>query len=318
MGLELKTNTAVRITVGPLVDPTDGKTAETGLTVTDLSVQIYQIKTDGSAVVRTQFAPTASGGNNDMVLVTSSTDGMYDLELTAAQLNFLGNARITFYDVDAFLVHWIDLQIVSANYFDNKFGSTIETVNVTQLGSSTQSATDLKDFADEGYDPATNKVQGVVLTDTVTTLTGHTAQTADHTAAIADIPTVSEFNARTLPSADYVVTTDTIAGVTTATNLTNAPTSGDLTATMKASVNAEVLDVLNTDTFAEPGDEAPAATTTLVGKIGYLYKFLRNKIETTSTRIHVYDDAGTNKDHSSVISDNGTTFTRGEFGAGDA
>lgn len=33
-------------------------------------------------------------------------------------------------------------------------------------------------------------------------------QTADHTAAIADIPTVSEFNARSLPSADYTVVGD--------------------------------------------------------------------------------------------------------------
>lgn len=43
---------------------------------------------------------------------------------------------------------------------------------------------------------------------TVTTLTGHTAQTADHTAAIADIPTVAEFNARTLVSADYTIVSD--------------------------------------------------------------------------------------------------------------
>lgn len=136
---ELKTNTAVRIPVGPLVDPTDAKTAETALTVTDLSVQLYQIKTDGSAVVRTQFAPTASGGNNDMALVTSSTDGMYDLELTAAQLNWLGTGRITFYDVDGFLVHWIDIHVVSAAYFDFKYGSstvpsdvqTIKTQTVT-------------------------------------------------------------------------------------------------------------------------------------------------------------------------------------------
>ena len=120
---ELKTNTATRIAVGPLVDPTDGKTAETALTVTDLSVQLYQLKTDGTAVVRTQFTPTASSGNNDMVLVSSSTDGMYDLELTASQLNFLGNARICFYDVDAFLVHWIDIHVVTAAYFDFKFGS---------------------------------------------------------------------------------------------------------------------------------------------------------------------------------------------------
>jgi len=111
------------------VDPTDGKTAKTALTVTDLSVQLYQIKNDGSAVVRAQFAPTASGGNNDMALVSSSTDGMYDLELTAAQLNWLGCGRICFYDVDGFLVHWIDISIVSAAYFDWKYGSTIPDVN---------------------------------------------------------------------------------------------------------------------------------------------------------------------------------------------
>lgn len=42
----------------------------------------------------------------------------------------------------------------------------------------------------------------------VNTLTGHTAQTADHTAGIADIPTVSEFNDRSLASDDYTVVSD--------------------------------------------------------------------------------------------------------------
>ena len=51
--------------------------------------------------------------------------------------------------------------------------------NQIQLGGSAQSSTDLKDFADTGYDPATHKVQGVVLTDTVTTYTGNTLQTAN-------------------------------------------------------------------------------------------------------------------------------------------
>ncbi len=44
-----------------------------------------------------------------------------------------------------------------------------------------QSATDLKDFADDGYDPTTNKVQGVVLVDTVTAVTGLTAANLDAT-----------------------------------------------------------------------------------------------------------------------------------------
>jgi hypothetical protein len=43
--------------------------------------------------------------------------------------------------------------------------------DVTQLGGVTQSLTDLKDFADDGYNPATNKVTGVLLVDTTTTNT---------------------------------------------------------------------------------------------------------------------------------------------------
>lgn len=49
--------------------------------------------------------------------------------------------------------------------------ATPGTVDVVSLGGGTQSLTDLKDFADTGYDPATHKVAGVVLTDTCTTNT---------------------------------------------------------------------------------------------------------------------------------------------------
>jgi len=43
--------------------------------------------------------------------------------------------------------------------------------NPVQLGGNSQTLTDLKDFADAGYDPLTHKVQGVVLVDTTTTNT---------------------------------------------------------------------------------------------------------------------------------------------------
>ena len=46
-----------------------------------------------------------------------------------------------------------------------------------------QSAIDLKDFADDGYDPSTNKVQGVVLVDTTTSLT-NAATNGDLTATM--------------------------------------------------------------------------------------------------------------------------------------
>lgn len=56
--------------------------------------------------------------------------------------------------------------------------------NLVQVVNDTQSAADLKDFADAGYDPATNKVQGVVLVDTLTTYTDNTPQTGDSYARI--------------------------------------------------------------------------------------------------------------------------------------
>lgn len=91
---------------------------------------------------------------------------------------------------------------------------------------------------------------------------------------------------------------------------------GSLATQAKADVNAEVVDVVNVDTFAEPGQGAPAATASLAAKIGYLFKAWRNKIETTATEIKVYNDDGTTVGQKSTISDDATTFSRGEFGTG--
>jgi hypothetical protein len=61
--------------------------------------------------------------------------------------------------------------VVTANHYDSMCSTDYKQVDLIQMGGVTQSGTDLKDFADAGYDPATNKVQGVVLVDTVTTNT---------------------------------------------------------------------------------------------------------------------------------------------------
>lgn len=91
---------------------------------------------------------------------------------------------------------------------------------------------------------------------------------------------------------------------------------GSLAAQAKADVNAEVLDVLNTDTFAEPGQGSPAATTSLVAKIGYLYKAWRNKSTTTASEYALYADDATTKDQEAALSDDGTTATKGEVSTG--
>lgn len=109
---------------------------------------------------------------------------------------------------------------------------------------------------------------------------------------------------------------DTVTTATTATNLTNAPTNGDLTAAMKASVNAEVVDALNVDTYAEIGQEAPAATQTIRKMLGYLYKGWRNKSDQTATLYQLYNDDTTTVAQKATVSDDGTTFVKGEVGTG--
>ena len=88
-------------------------------------------------------------------------------------------------------------EVVARFSIENRF------TNVTQINGDATAAANAEAFFDgTGYAGTNNVIP------TVTTLTGHTAQTADHTAGIADIPTVSEFNARSLASADYTVVGD--------------------------------------------------------------------------------------------------------------
>ena len=80
-----------------------------------------------------------------------------------------------------------------------------------------------------------------------------------------------------------------------------------------ANVNAQVLDVLNTDTFAE-SSSVPAATATLVAKIGWLCTLARNKITQTATTTALRNDADGGNISTSTVADDGTTYTRGEWG----
>jgi len=100
---------------------------------------------------------------------------VYSLVLSVAEMTA---ARITVYIIDQSNPKiWLDKVLLIETYghasAQHAFDLSVATqdVNVTYLGGAAQSATDLKDFTDSGYDPATHKVQGVVLCDTTTTNT---------------------------------------------------------------------------------------------------------------------------------------------------
>lgn len=102
------------------------------------------------------------------------------------------------------------------------------------------------------------------------------------------------------------------AGYVLGTNL-DATVSSRSTVTT-SQVNAEVVDALNVDTYAEPGSGAPSATISLAQKIGYLYKAFRNKVTQTSTEYKLFADDEITVNQKATVSDDGTTFTRGEVG----
>jgi hypothetical protein len=140
--MKLKTNTAVRIAVGPFLDATDGVTPETGMTVTNITCELFKNANDGSAVTRTALTLSASGGSNDMVHISSDVAGWYDVELTAANLNWLGSGWLSFTDSDVCGPVFVPLEVVPANNFDSMIaGTDVLQADATQILGSAINAT---------------------------------------------------------------------------------------------------------------------------------------------------------------------------------
>ena len=169
-----------------LVDSGDGIAAETGVTGTGF------LSKNGAAPVATSASLVELSATN--------MPGRYHLELTAAEVNTLGILVLRFKSA-ATAEMVASAQIVPFDPYDaTRMGLTalpnanaeaagglytrgsgtgqinqatngqIDT-NPVALNNVAQSLLDLKDFADEGYNPATNKVTGLLLADTVTAVT---------------------------------------------------------------------------------------------------------------------------------------------------
>ncbi len=79
-----------------------------------------------------------------------------------------------------------------------------------------------------------------------------------------------------------------------------------------AQVNTEVLDVMSTDTFAEPAS-VPAATASIVNKIGWVTSVSRNKVTQTATKQTLRNAADDGDIATATISGDGVTATRGKY-----
>lgn len=129
----LRTNTDTRITVGPFLDKTDGITPEVALTVTSEKLT-FVVDTGGVPTLILDTAPTASGGANDMVHITNDDSGFYDLELTAANTNYLGRAMLSLNDVATHLPVFHEFMILPAVIYDAMIsGTDLFDVSMTQI-----------------------------------------------------------------------------------------------------------------------------------------------------------------------------------------
>ena len=149
-----------------------------------------------------------------------------------------------------------------------------------------------------------------------------TAQTGDAYARLgapagasvsADVAAIKAETANILADTGTDGVVVSAASVRTAVGLASANLDTQLDALpTTAEVNAQVVDALATDTYAELG-AAPAATASITTMLGWLFALARNKMTQTSTTSTLRNDADSGNIATSTISDNGTTFTRGEW-----
>lgn len=106
----LKQSTAVNVMIGPFIDDTDFKTAETALTVSQADVQLSK-------------NAAAFAQKNDATSCTHRSHGHYMCPLDATDTNTLGRLRLSVSESGALLV-WEDFMVIPAEPYDTIFAGT--------------------------------------------------------------------------------------------------------------------------------------------------------------------------------------------------
>jgi hypothetical protein len=321
MAVYLRQSTAVNVKVGPFLDETDGDTPLTSLTITQPDIQLTK---NGGTFAQKSAAQT----------LTHDIAGWYTVALSTTDTNTLGTLILQITEATALPV-WREFNVITANAWDALFAGTgvgiranvqgwlgtapttpgtagVPNVDTLRVGNTVQTAANIPgllgalNVAAATGDPGTTITVIAYLKQLINVLIG--------TAGVTTFPAAAApGNAVSLAEVLRAVYDDTneIQVDTNALNDTKIPDTISL-----ANINAEVVDTLNTDTYAEPAQGAPGATISLAQKIGFMYKFMRNRVTSTSSAINVFNDDATTVDHKATFSDDTTTADRTEFISG--
>lgn len=115
----LKQSTSVDVPIGPFLDETDGKTAETALTITQADIRL---KKNGGNWAQKNAAQTLSHEEN----------GNYEVTLDATDTNTLGLLRVHVHESGALPV-WEDFMVMPANVWDSLFGADALQVHAVEI-----------------------------------------------------------------------------------------------------------------------------------------------------------------------------------------
>lgn len=207
---------------------------------------------------------------------THISNGVYYTVLDATDTDTIGPLRV-FVHVSGALPVKVDCTVLDEAIYDQMFGTTAFATVAAVADAVWDEATSGHTTAGTFGEQCATDIDAI-LVDTGTTLDGR------------------------LPAALVSGRIDASVGAIAATPLSN--------------INAEVVDALATDTYAEPGQGTPAATTSLAAKINYLYKNWRNRKTQTSTAWSLYNDDAVTVDQKSTVADDGTTGSKTEVTTG--
>lgn len=132
MGLMLKQSTAATVLIGPFVDEDDGKTAETGLTLTQADIRLS--KNGGNMAQKNQ----ADAATHDEI-------GYYSCSLDTTDTNTLGRLQLMVHESGALPVYH-EYMVVTAEVYDTNCSTDHFTVDLTSTATG-----DIWDEASAGH-----------------------------------------------------------------------------------------------------------------------------------------------------------------------
>lgn len=286
-----------------------------------VSANVVQISGDTTAADNAEsfFDGTGYAGTGN-VIPTVTAAGLADGAITAAKI---AADAITAAKLAADVTTEIQSGLLTSTAFDTKIGTPAGASLAADVAAvKSDTAATLTDTAEIGTAGA--GLTALASAANLATLAGYVDTEVAAIKAVTDnlpnsgaLTTITNNVASILADTGtdgVVVDSGSKTGYSLATDQSGVTvgTVNALGTTAKADVNAEVVDALNVDTYAEPSS-VPAATSSLAVKIRWLFALARNKMTQTSTTQALRNDADSANIATSTVSDDGSVMTRGEW-----